>query len=165
MYEGTSTEQKAKNAKSGSDSMSKPLLQSLRQHSTLLPPFTQRRLDSVCLIYMACFSTFYLQSEGYGFPQPFCVSKKSNYKFRHAGRLLRNGAEFRILASGSCTMVLPPSKRRKTPKAAQTRCLSRFYNPSVNAYALPPPFTQERLKSVCLIYMACFSPFYRQSKP
>ena len=31
MYEGTSTEQKAKNAKSGLDSMSKPLLQSLRQ--------------------------------------------------------------------------------------------------------------------------------------
>ena len=28
MYEGTSTEQKAKNAKSGLDSMSKPLLQS-----------------------------------------------------------------------------------------------------------------------------------------
>ena len=27
----------------------------------------------------------------------FSVSKKSNYKFRHAGILLRNGVEFRIL--------------------------------------------------------------------
>ena len=63
MYEGTSTEQKAKNAKSGLDSMSKPLLQSIRQHNTLLPPFTQRRLNSVCLIYMACFSPLYRQSE------------------------------------------------------------------------------------------------------
>ena len=33
MYEGTSTEQKAKNAKSGLDSMSKPLLQFIRQHN------------------------------------------------------------------------------------------------------------------------------------
>ena len=63
MYEGTSTEQKAKNAKSGLDSMSKPLLQAIRQHNTLLPPFTQRRLNSVCLIYMACFSPLYRQSE------------------------------------------------------------------------------------------------------
>ena len=63
MYEGTSTEQKAKNAKSGLDSMSKPLLQSVRQHNALLPPFTQRRLNSVCLIYMACFSPLYRQSE------------------------------------------------------------------------------------------------------
>ena len=63
MYEGTSTEQKAKNAKSGLDLMSKPLLQSLRQHNTLLPPFTQRRLNSVCLIYMACFSPLYRQSD------------------------------------------------------------------------------------------------------
>ena len=51
MYEGTSTEQKAKNAKSGLDSMSKPLLQSIRQHNALLPPFTQRRLDSVYFIW------------------------------------------------------------------------------------------------------------------
>ena len=63
MYEGTSTEQKAKNAKSGLDSMSKPLLQSVRQRNALLPPFTQRRLNSVCLIYMACFSPLYRQSE------------------------------------------------------------------------------------------------------
>ena len=62
MYEGTSTEQKAKNAKSGLDSMSKPLLQSIRQRNALLPPFTQRRLNSVCLIYMACFSPLYRQS-------------------------------------------------------------------------------------------------------
>ena len=48
MYEGTSTEQKAKNAKSGLDSMSKPLLQSLRQRNALPPPFTQRRLKFVC---------------------------------------------------------------------------------------------------------------------
>ena len=48
MYEGTSTEQKAKNAKSGLDSMSKPLLQSLRQCNALQPPFTHRRLHFVC---------------------------------------------------------------------------------------------------------------------
>ena len=63
MYEGTSTEQKAKNAKSGLDSMSKPLLQSLRQRNALPPPFTQRRLNSVCLIYKACFSPLYRQSK------------------------------------------------------------------------------------------------------
>ena len=63
MYEGTSTEQKEKNAKSGLDSMSKPLLQSIHQRNALLPPFTQRRLDSVCLIYMACFSPLYRQSK------------------------------------------------------------------------------------------------------
>ena len=40
MYEGTSTEQKAKNAKSGLDSMSKPLLQSLSQRNVLQPLFT-----------------------------------------------------------------------------------------------------------------------------
>ena len=67
MYEGTSTEQKAKNAKSGLDSMSKPLLQSLRQRNALPPPFTQRRLNSVCLIYKACFSPLYRQSERLGF--------------------------------------------------------------------------------------------------
>ena len=38
MYEGTSTEQKAKNAKNGLDSMSKPLLQSIRQRNALTPP-------------------------------------------------------------------------------------------------------------------------------
>ena len=48
MYEGTSTEQKAKNAKSGLDSMSKPLLQSICQRNALLTPFTQRRLKFVC---------------------------------------------------------------------------------------------------------------------
>ena len=63
MYEGTSTEQKAKNAKSGLDSMSKPLLQSIRQRNMIQHLFTQRRLDSVCLIYMACFSPLYRQSE------------------------------------------------------------------------------------------------------
>ena len=48
MYEGTSTEQKAKNAKSGLDSMSKPLLQSLRQRNALPPHFSQRKLNFVC---------------------------------------------------------------------------------------------------------------------
>ena len=63
MYEGTSTEQKVKNAKSGLDSMSKPLLQSIRQRNAMLFLFTQRRLKSVCIIYMACFSPLYRQSE------------------------------------------------------------------------------------------------------
>ena len=43
-----STEQKAKNAKSGLDSMSKPLLQSLRQRNALPPHFSQRKLNFVC---------------------------------------------------------------------------------------------------------------------
>ena len=63
MYEGTSTEQKVKNAKSGLDSMSKPLLQSLHQRNALPPPFTQRRLNFVCLFYKVCFSPLYRQSE------------------------------------------------------------------------------------------------------
>ena len=40
MYIDTSTEQKTENAKSGLDSMSKPLLQSLRQRNALQPLFT-----------------------------------------------------------------------------------------------------------------------------
>ena len=31
----------------------------------------------------------------------------------HAGQASRNRGEFRFLASGSCTMVLPPSKKQK----------------------------------------------------
>ena len=74
MYEGTSTEQKAKNAKSGLDSMSKPLLQSIRQRNALLSPFTQRRLNSVYLIYMACFSPLYRQSK-----TPFLLKRRFYY--------------------------------------------------------------------------------------
>ncbi len=31
----------------------------------------------------------------------------------HAGQASRNRGEFRFIASGSCTMVLPPSKKQK----------------------------------------------------
>ena len=44
--------------------------------------------------------------------------EKVNFYISTRWQTLRNGAEFRFLASGSCTMVLPPSKKRKTPKAA-----------------------------------------------
>ncbi len=37
----------------------------------------------------------------------------------HAGQTSRNRDEFRFLASGSCTRVLPPSKKRKTPNSGK----------------------------------------------
>ena len=50
--------------------------------------------------------------------QAFQRVEKVNYYISTRWQTLRNGAEFRFLASGCCTTVLPPSKKRKTPKAA-----------------------------------------------
>ena len=56
-----STEQKAKNAKIGLDSMSKPILQSLRQRNALPPLFTQKRLKFVCY-FIRRVSTHFIDS-------------------------------------------------------------------------------------------------------
>ena len=62
-------------------------------------------------------------------------------------------------ASGSCTMVLPPSKRQKAPKTAWTRCPSRFFhNPSECNKLHPPPFAREA-KKLIYFYSARFSHF------
>ena len=37
----------------------------------------------------------------------------------HAGQTSGNRGEFRFLASGSCTRVLPPSKKRETPNSGK----------------------------------------------
>ena len=59
MYEGTSTEQKAKNAKSGLDSMSKPLLQSLRQRIRVATSlYTSEAQIGLFYLYMACLAHF-----------------------------------------------------------------------------------------------------------
>ena len=47
------------------------------------------------------------------------MSKKYCFVFNpsatHKVEAVEKGSEFRFLASGSCTMVPPPSKKRKTP--------------------------------------------------
>ena len=51
-----------------------------------------------------------------------CVEKAVNLEKRvllHAEQTSRNRGEFRFLASGSCTRVLPPSKKRKTPNSGK----------------------------------------------
>ncbi len=52
MYEGTSTEQKTKNAKTALDSMSKAVLQSLRQHkSTATSLYTKEAQFGLFYLY------------------------------------------------------------------------------------------------------------------
>ena len=80
----------------------------------------------------------------------FSVSKKSNYKFRHAGRLLRNGLNF-VFLRGKMYIGTSTEQKTKNTKMAWIRCPSHFYNPSVSAKALPPPFTQRRRKSVMFL--------------
>ncbi len=92
------------------------------------------------------------------------MSKKYYFVFNpsaaHKVEAVEKGSEFRFLASGSCTIVPPPSKKRKTPKVPQTRCLRYFYNPSECDKSHPPPFTQGRHNSVNYI-LACFRSFCR----
>ncbi len=79
--------------------------------------------------------------------------EKVKYQISTRCETSRNGTEFRFLVSGSCTLVLPPSKKRKTPTAAEIRrfCGCSFYwyinyNPSVFLLRKnPAPFTQGSL--------------------
>ena len=88
-------------------------------------------------------------------------------------------------ASGSCTRVLPPSKRQKAQKIAWTRCPSYFsIPPSATScthrltcqfgrcfctlcrglHRRPAPFSREA-KKVCLFYSARFSHFINGLTP
>ena len=62
MYDGTSTEQKTKNAKSAVNSMFAALLQSLRQHFVLPPPFTQGSIK-LLINFIGVLQELYRQSE------------------------------------------------------------------------------------------------------
>ena len=60
--------------------------------------------------------------------------------------------------SGSCTMVLPPSKRRKAPKIAWTRCPS-FFPQSLRVQQVAPTSLCTGGKKDLLFYAARFSHF------
>ena len=62
MYDGTSTEQKTKNAKSAVNSMFAALLQSLRQHFVLPSPFTQGSIKRL-INFIGVLQELYRQSE------------------------------------------------------------------------------------------------------
>jgi len=62
MYDGTSTEQKTKNAKSAVNSMFAALLQSLRQHFVLPPSFTQGSIK-LLINFIGVLQELYRQSE------------------------------------------------------------------------------------------------------
>ena len=59
----------------------------------------------------------------------FSVSKKSNYKFRHAGRLLRNGVEFRILR-GKMYEGTSTEQKAKNAKNRLNSMFNLFFIPS-----------------------------------
>ena len=56
-----------------------------------------------------------------------------------------------VFASGCCTWVLPPSKRRKAPTTARTRCPCRCSNPSECNKLHPPPFAREAKMFIYII--------------
>ena len=62
-------------------------------------------------------------------------------------------------ASGSCTMVLPPSKRQKAPKTAWTRCPSRFFTIPPSATSCTHLSLQGEAKRLIYFYSARFSHF------
>ena len=59
------------------------------------------------------------------------VSKKTNNKFRHAGRLLRNGLNF-VFLRGKMYIGTSTEQKTKNTKMAWIRCPSHFSNPSVS---------------------------------
>ena len=85
------------------------------------------------------------------------VSKKTNNKFRHAGRLLRNGLNF-VFLRGKMYIGTSTEQKTKNTKMAWIRCPSHFSNPSVSAKALPPPFTQRRRKAVKFLILCVVQP-------
>ena len=90
------------------------------------------------------------------------MSKKYYFVFNtsaaHKVETVEKGSEFRFLASGSCTIVPPPSKKRKTPKVPQIRCLRHFYNLSVNTSCCLLHLHKGGVKR--LVYLlACFRDF------
>ena len=116
----------------------------------------------LCHIYAPLYCSFTKQKAG------FCLFQrveKVQIQISTRWQTSRNGAEFRFLASGSCTMVPPPSKKRKVPKSG----LDSMSNPLLKYY-IDIVFITNSVKS-CLYEIfepyntwARFRPLYRQSE-